>query len=134
MQQTKAFLSCTGDLENELAIFHARMEQMRNRKKYLEMDGADGLEKDTLLAGMKETERQILEGYKTLLSVEDQVRSLIQKLPDKLQRELLEWKHLHHLSFFAAAEKLHLDERHVYRVYKRALQAASVFYHQEMKK
>ena len=117
-------------MENELALFHARMEQMRKRKKALETDGADGPEKKVLLAAMTEMEQQILDAYKTLLAAEAQVRCLIQKLPDQLHRELLEWKHLHHLSFFAAAEKLHLDERHVYRVYKKALQAASVFYHQ----
>ena len=130
VQETKVFLSRTGDMENELALFHARMEQMRVRQKALELDGADGPEKDALLDAMKKMAQQILAAYKTLLSVEEQVRSLIQKLPDRLQRELLEWKHLHHLSFFAAAEKLHVDERHVYRVYKKALQAASVFYHQ----
>lgn len=129
VQKTKAFLSRTGEMENELALFHARMEQMRRRQKVLEQDGADGTEKDGLLRSMTEMAQQILAAYKDLLSVEEQVRSLIQKLPDQLQRELLEWKHLHHLSFFAAAEKLHLDERHVYRVYKKALQAASVFYH-----
>lgn len=130
LQETKAFLCRTGDTENELALFHARMEQMRLRKKALETDGANGAEKDALLASMADMERHILAAYKALLSVEGQVRNLIQKLPDKLQRELLEWKHLHHLSFFAAAEKLHVDERHVYRVYKKALQSASVFYHQ----
>ena len=130
LQETKAFLSRTGDMENELALFHARMEQMRKRKKALETDGADGPGKKILLAAMTEMEQQILDAYKTLLAAETQVRCLIQKLPDQLHRELLEWKHLHHLSFFAAAEKLHLDERHVYRVYKKALQAASVFYHQ----
>lgn len=130
MQETRAFLSRTGDMENELALFHARMEQMRKRKKALDQDGADGLEKETLLAVMTEMEQQILAAYKTLLAAEAQVRCLIRKLPEKLHRELLEWKHLHHLSFFSTAEKLHLDERHVYRVYKKALQAASVFYHQ----
>lgn len=130
MQETRAFLSRTGDMENELALFHARMEQMRKRKKALDQDGADGPEKETLLAVMTEMEQQILAAYKTLLAAEAQVRCLIQKLPEKLHRELLEWKHLHRLSFFSTAEKLHLDERHVYRVYKKALQAASVFYHQ----
>lgn len=131
IRETKAFLCRTADTENELALFHARMEQMRRRKKALETDGADGAEKTALLASMEAMERQILAAYKTLLSQEKQVKNLIEKLPDKLQRELLEWRHLHHLSFFAAAEKLHLDERHVYRVYKKALQAASVFYHQD---
>lgn len=129
VQKTKDFFTRTEETEKELALLRARLEQVCTRRQQLNEGGPEGEEKEKLVRQLSGMETQILSAYQKLLSVEEEVMQLIRKLPDNQHRQLLEWKHLHHLSFFATAEKLHMDERHVYRVYKKALQSASVFYH-----
>lgn len=126
MEETKAFFRRSYETENKLALLHARMDQARKRKSLLAADGPSCREKEALLSRMAEMEQEILADYHALLQVEGEIRRLIQKLPDGNHRALLEMHYLHHLSFLALAEKMHMDERHAYRVFKKAVQMASL--------
>lgn len=126
IRAAKELLYRTEEWENAAALLHARMEKARQRQKLLAADGAGGQEKEQLLQEMAAGERDILRIYRQLLKTEKEIEGLIGKLPEAIHRAVLELHFLHHLSFFDIAEKLHMDERHIYRVYKKALQAFSV--------
>lgn len=126
MRDTKAFLQRSGEIENELALMHARMDQWRKRKALLSADGPSCREKDELLSEMAATETAILNAYHALIQVEKDAETLIRRLPERNHRMVLELHYLHHLSFIAVAEKMHMDERHVYRVFKKAVEMASL--------
>lgn len=126
IRDTKAFLHRSREIENELALMHARMDQWRKRKALLSADGPSCREKEELLSVMAQTEAAILNAYHALIQVEKNVEKLIFRLPERNHRMVLELYYLHHLSFLSVAEKMHMDERHVYRVFKKALEMASL--------
>lgn len=130
LQATRDFLSRTRDAENDLALLHARMDQLRNRRDRLEGDVTGSRERAEVLLIMSRMEEEILERYRQLLAIEGEVAGLIALLPDATHRRLMEMRHVHLLSMYQVAELLHMDERNAYRIYKKALQVASLIYHQ----
>lgn len=126
----KEYLGRSAEIENRLSLMHARMEQWRMREQQLDADGQEGEEKEALAALMRQTGRDVLAEYRMLMAAEKEMEALIAKVPRQQHRAILEMRHLHHLTFFAIAEKMYMDERHIYKVYKKALESVSVIWHE----
>ncbi|MBQ4640426.1 MAG: sigma-70 family RNA polymerase sigma factor [Clostridia bacterium] len=126
MAQAEAFLSRNAAIENHLMLSHARMDRLREQKKLLEKDGGNHPEKQQLLQKMHRMEKEILRDLQRLLSTEAEIANTVRSLPDENLRTVLEMRYLHHVQYYAIAEKMHMDERHVYRLRKKALQQAAM--------
>lgn len=127
IEETKEFFRRSGELEKEAVLLHARMDQLRKRKALLSEDGAACAEKEALLSCMAETEKQILAEYRSLLQTENEIRQLIGRVPQQNYRMVLEMHYLQHFTFLSLAEKMHMDERHIYRVFKKAVEMAALY-------
>lgn len=129
LEETKMFLSRSDSIKTELSILRDRADCCQARAQLLSDYGPEGAEKTALSAQIEQHRRAILLAISSLISVENDIQALIAKVPRQQHRFLLELRYLQHLTFFAISERLFLDERHIYKVYKNALESASVLYH-----
>ncbi len=126
MKQAENYLSRNASIENRLMLSHARMDRLRMLRSYLEKEGADGREKEHLLQEMQRREKEILADLQLLLRTEKEIENTVRSIGDDDLRTVLEMRYLHHMHYWAIAEKMHLDERHIYRLRKKALQRAAL--------
>ncbi len=130
VEAAKAYLAQGSDIQNRLMLAHARMDLMRSRQKLLERDGGSKKEKKQLMREMREKEEQILRDYHLLLETEKEIESTIQRVQDPALRMVLEMRCIHHMAFFAIAERMDKDERHIYRLYYRGVETVAVIHEQ----
>lgn len=131
IMDARAYFGRSREIENRLVVAHARMDQARQRRKQLEADGREGMEKCCLLEWMEETQTAVLQDYRHLMETEKEMESTIRKVGDPTLQTVLELRYLQHWQPFAIAEKMHMDERHIYRILKKALQTAALALAQE---
>ena len=104
------------DIDNELALTVAQLDDMRARSEKLRRE--TGRELPDLYAA----EQSLLLEYHLLMQARQRVRALIALLPDNRQRQVLEMRCLDGRTNYTIAAALNYSERHVYRLYHAALE------------
>ena len=124
MDRAKAYFSRSMEMEKETMLQKLRLEKCR-----LQMDclpGQESLDEQALAHQLQVRRAALVEGLKKWMETEEEIKSTIRALPDGMQRTVLEMRYVHQIPYFDIAEKLHMDERHIYRVHRKALQLAAV--------
>lgn len=124
MDRAKAYFSRSMEMEKETMLQKLRLEKCR-----LQMDclpGQESLDELALAHQLQARRAALVEGLKKWMETEEEIKSTIRALPDGMQRTVLEMRYVHQIPYFDIAEKLHMDERHIYRVHRKALQLAAV--------
>lgn len=124
MERAKAYFSRSMEMEKETMLQKLRLEKCR-----LQMDclpGQESLDEQALAHQLQARRAALVEGLKKWMETEEEIKSTIRALPDGMQRTVLEMRYVHQIPYFDIAEKLHMDERHIYRVHRKALQLAAV--------
>ena len=124
MDRAKAYFSRSMEMEKETMLQKLRLEKCR-----LQMDclpGQESLDEQALAHQLQARRAALVEGLKKWMETEEEIKSTIRALPDGMQRTVLEMRYVHQIPYFDIAEKLHMDERHIYRVHRKALQLAAV--------
>mgnify|MGYP000169427154 FL=1 len=124
MDRAKAYFSRSMEMEKETMLQKLRLEKCR-----LQMDclpGQESLDEQALAHQLQARRAALMEGLQKWLETEEEIKSTIRALPDGMQRTVLEMRYVHQIPYFDIAEKLHMDERHIYRVHRKALQLAAV--------
>lgn len=124
MDRAKAYFSRSMEMEKETMLQKLRLEKCR-----LQMDclpGQESLDEQSLAHQLQVRRAALVEGLQKWVETEEEIKSTIRALPDGMQRTVLEMRYVHQIPYFDIAEKLHMDERHIYRVHRKALQLAAV--------
>lgn len=124
MDRAKAYFSRSMEMEKETMLQKLRLE-----KCSLQMDclpGQESRDEQALAHQLQVRRAALVEGLQKWVETEEEIKSTIRALPDGMQRTVLEMRYVHQIPYFDIAEKLHMDERHIYRVHRKALQTAAV--------
>ena len=132
-EKAKVFLAQGMETKRQMMLAHARLDDAMERLRLLTAAGDDTEEKKQLAGMMQKEEEAFLRHLCSLLDKEKEIKSTILKVPEGMQRTMLEMRYVHHYSYFDIAEKMQLDERHIYRVHNKALKAAALVLAEEGK-
>lgn len=124
MDRAKAYFSRSMEMEKETMLQKLRLEKCRLQMGCL--PGQESRDEQALACQLQARRAALMEGLQKWLETEEEIKSTIRALPDGMQRTVLEMRYVHQIPYFDIAQKLHMDERHIYRVHRKALQMAAV--------
>ena len=129
MELAKAFLIRSMERKKATVLLKLRLETCKQQMDCLPGQGT--MEEKTLFTLLQARQAEVTAALQKWVETDAEIKSTIHAVPDSMQRTVLEMRYVHHISYFDIAEQLHMDERHIYRVHRKALQmAALVLLHQ----
>ena len=126
-RRAREYLERANRLDSQIALKLARLDQIRERGRsmahHLESfsSGAPGDRVGSAAAQAADLEREVLRDYEALMEAQKQIQNTIRAVPDGTQRMVLEMRYLQAMPHFRIAMALHVEERHVYRLHRKAL-------------
>ena len=124
MALAKAFLIRSMEREKATVLLKMRLETYQQQMDCLPKQG--DAEEQALSASLQACQAEVTAALKKWLETDAEIKNTIRAVPDGMQRTVLEMRYVHHIPYFDIAEKLHMDERHIYRVHRKALQMAAL--------
>lgn len=124
----RAFLSRALHLDAMISVKLSRLDTLREKARRIRsaltgMPAPTG-KKDRVgedSAEIVDLEEEILRDYHALLNQQEEIGRAVGRVPDPVQKAVLELRYLQALPFFRIAMELHYDERQIYRIHKKAL-------------
>ncbi len=108
-------------LDAQISLKLAQLDALREKKNKL--CHSLGIPPDKLPADedIRGREAAVLADYSALLRLQSAIADHVGRVPDAIQRAVLEMRYLQGAPFFRIAMALHYDERHIYRLHRSGL-------------
>ena len=119
--RTEAFFNSAKDIRIQLTIDQKRLSDLQSRRSILFEHGCP----EDLVLSVRAVENDVYKDIKRLLKAEQNILAVIERVEDPLLRYLLRCFYVNGQTGLQVAEAMNYDERTVWRVKHRALEAAS---------
>lgn len=119
--RTEAFFNSAKDIRVQLAIDQKRLHDLQSRRSILFEHGCP----DDIVLSIRAVENDVHKDIIRLLKAEKNILAVIERVEDPTLRHLLRCFYVNGQTGLQVAETMNYDERTIWRVKHRALEAAS---------
>ncbi|MGI6692179.1 MAG: DUF1492 domain-containing protein [Christensenellales bacterium] len=117
----QAFLDSVKDRHQDVERLLAAQAWLREQADAQQDTPTGRACRDAMLARAADMEPAVRRAYREQELQTKRVQRVIARLPDKDERSVLILRHITMMPPWKAAETMHYSERHLYRIYRRAL-------------